>query len=169
MITYNVALHIHSPFQYIFTNSTNITLTFQAIWSIVKKKGMATAYSDPKTYPKFGSFVRAVIGLPYCPLERLDEAMRILERMARATTGSRRSFCQLLLKYLRNTWLDGSIPREVWNMYEHQGVTTNNHAEVCHLKHNTIIEINSIYKCRLLITRWVQNRRFPSTQIHMFW
>ena len=90
---------------------------------------MATAYSNTNN-PKFGSFVRAVIGLPYAPLNRLDEAMAVLERIAQGTSGSRKVFCQLLLKYLRNTWLDGSIPREVCNMYQHQGVTTNNHAEV---------------------------------------
>ena len=27
------------------------------------------------------------------------------------------------------TWLDGSIPRKVWNMYDHKGVSTNNNAE----------------------------------------
>lgn len=91
---------------------------------------MASAYSDSGTYPKFGSFVRAVLGLPFAPLERLDEAMVILENIAKANTGPRGRFCQHLLKYLRNTWLDGPIPREVWNMFKHQGVTTNNNAEV---------------------------------------
>ena len=32
---------------------------------------------DVKTYPKFGTFVRAVIGLPYVLLERLDEAIKL--------------------------------------------------------------------------------------------
>ena len=91
---------------------------------------MAQFYSDSQTYPKFGSFIRAVIGLPFCPLDRLDEAMNILERMAKANTGSREKFCQHMIRYLRRTWLDGAIPREVWNMYQHPGVTTNNHAEV---------------------------------------
>ena len=95
---------------------------------------MAPAYSDANLYPKFGSFVRAVIGLPYTPLKRLDEAMKILEKMAQATTGSRRKFCQHLLKYLYKTWLNGCIPREVWNMYQHPGVTTNNHAEAFNSK-----------------------------------
>ena len=91
---------------------------------------MAQFYSDSPTYPKFVSFIRAEIGLPFCPLERLDEAMNIFERMAKATTGSREKFCQHMIRYLRRTWLDGVIPREVWNMYQHPGVTTNNHAEV---------------------------------------
>ena len=95
---------------------------------------MATDYSNANMYPKFGSFVRAVIGLPFTPLKRLDEAMSILEKMAKATSGPRKKFCHHLLNYLRSTWLDGSIPQEVWNMYQHQGVTTYNHAEVFNSK-----------------------------------
>ena len=90
---------------------------------------MANFYSDSKTYPKFGSFVRAVIGLPFCPLDRLEEAIAILKKIAMANDGVRHKFCLSLLRYLRRTWVDGSIPPEVWNMFEHQGVTTNNHAE----------------------------------------
>ena len=60
--------------------------------------------------------------------------MSILEKMAKATSGPRKKFCHHLLNYLRSTWLDGSIPREVWNMYQHQGVTTNNHAEAFNFK-----------------------------------
>jgi hypothetical protein len=92
---------------------------------------MAKIYSDVSNNPKFGSFIRAVIGLPFAPMNRLEEAMDILEKIAKANTGSRRKFCQHLIKYLRKVWLDGPIPREVWNMFQHQGVTTNNHAEVC--------------------------------------
>ena len=90
---------------------------------------MATYYSDSKNFPKFGSFVRAVIGLPYVPLERLEEAFRILQKLGRDNTEKRKKFCKIMLDYLRRTWLDGVIPREVWNMYEHSGVATNNHAE----------------------------------------
>ena len=79
---------------------------------------MAQFYSDSPTYPKFGSFIRAVIGLPFCPLDRLDEAMNILERMAKATTGSREKFCQHMIRYLRRTWLVGVIPHEVPGDYQ---------------------------------------------------
>ena len=90
---------------------------------------MAKYYTDAKTYPKFGHFICAVIGLPFAPLERLEEAMGIISRMAKANTGSRERFCNHMIKYLRKTWPDGNIPRAVWNMYQHPGVTTNNHAE----------------------------------------
>ena len=31
---------------------------------------------------------------------------------------------------LDDSWLNGAIPRRVRNMFQHRGVTTNNHAEV---------------------------------------
>lgn len=107
------------------------TFPLQAIWSIVKKRNRAPDYSNVEEFPKFGSFVRAVIGLPYVPLERMEEGMRVLEKLSKANTGPRKKFCKDMIEYLRNTWLDGSIPREVWNMFNHRGVATNNHAEVC--------------------------------------
>ena len=110
---------------------------------------MATDYTNIKEYPKFGSFVRAVIGLPYAPLERLEEAVDVLKKLARAVSGQRRKFCCHMLKYLRKTWLDGGIPRQLWNMYQHRGVTTNNHAEAFNLK-------------------WGQKRKYQNIQIHMY-
>ena len=107
-----------------------ILIFIQAIWSIVKKKNRAPDYSSIDEFPKFGSFVRAVIGLPYVPLERMEEAMGVLGKLSMMNTGPRKRFCKEMIKYLRKTWLDGSIPRAVWNMYNHKGVSTNNHAEV---------------------------------------
>ena len=95
---------------------------------------MATHYSDVEKFPKFGSFIRAVIGLPYTPVERLQEAMRILEKLAMSTHPTLQNFCLNLIYYLETTWISGSIPVEVWNMYDHRGVTTNNHAEAFNFK-----------------------------------
>ena len=100
----------------------------------MKKKNRAMDYSNVKDYPKFGSFIRAVIGLPYVPLDRIEEAMDILKKMRRSTTGPRRKFSKDMISYLQRTWLDGSIPREVWNMFDHKGVSTNNNAEGLILK-----------------------------------
>ena len=69
----------------------------------MKKKQMATYYSDSKNFPKFGSFVRAVIGLPYVPLERLEEAFRILQKLVRDNIEKRKKFFKIMLDYLRRT------------------------------------------------------------------
>ena len=94
--------------------------TLQAIWSIVKKKNRAPDYSNVDSFPKFGSFVRAVIGLPYVPLDRMEEATNILDKLSKYNTGTRERFCQDMIKYLKDTWLEGSIPRKVWNTYNQQ-------------------------------------------------
>ena len=68
---------------------------------------------DVKTYPKFGTFVRAVIGLPYVLLERLDEAIKILRKIAKANDGKRKKFCLNMFEYLEKQRLNGNVPREV--------------------------------------------------------
>ena len=72
--------------------------------------------------------------------------MAILRMMAKDNTGSRFKFCKELLKYLCHTWLDGSIPRAVWNMYKHRGVTTNNHAEVSFFILSRLLKIKLFLK-----------------------
>ena len=42
----------------------------KAIWARVKKNGMASYYSKNGLEPKFGSFVRLIIGLPFVKVER---------------------------------------------------------------------------------------------------
>ena len=48
--------------------------------------------------PKFGSFVRAMIGLPYVPLDRLDEGVRNLECLGNGVIGQTGS--------LQTRWFD---------------------------------------------------------------
>ena len=47
----------------------------KAFWKRVVNKGFKTVYSDSKNHPKFGGFIRACIGIAYCPLNRLSEAL----------------------------------------------------------------------------------------------
>ena len=68
----------------------------------MKKKNRAEDYSNVKDYPKFGSFERPVIGLPYVRLNRIDEAMDILKKIRKATTGPRRKFAKDMISYLES-------------------------------------------------------------------
>ena len=40
-----------------------------------------------------------------------------------------------------NTWINGSFPPETWNMFQHEGQTTNNHAEGYNFKLGNIRRI----------------------------
>ena len=102
----------------------------KAIWSIVKKMGMKSQYSAANKNPKFGTFIRCVIGLPFVPLERLNEGFQNLERIGSKVKGQKsKDFVKYLLDYIERVWMNGHFEREVWNMYNHRGVTTNNNAE----------------------------------------
>ena len=48
----------------------------KSIWSRVKKAGLQTFYNANSREPKFGSFVRAVFGLPFVKIEDLDRAVK---------------------------------------------------------------------------------------------
>ena len=63
-------------------------------------------------------------------MDRMDEAVDIIKNIARVNTSVREIFFKSMIKYLDDTWLNGAIPKRVWNMFQHRGVTTNNHAEV---------------------------------------
>ena len=38
-------------------------------------------------------------------------------------------FAVVMIDYVLKTWINGSFPPETWNMYQHEGQTTNNHSE----------------------------------------
>ena len=38
-------------------------------------------------------------------------------------------FTIIFIIYIEKTWIKGSYPLESWNLYLHEGVTTNNYAE----------------------------------------
>ena len=53
----------------------------KAVFSKVSKNGLKPVYSDVKN-SKFAGFVRACLGLPYVPLERLNQGVRNLYILA---------------------------------------------------------------------------------------
>ena len=77
----------------------------KAIWSIVKKMGMKSQYSAANKNPKFGTFIRCVIGLPFVPLERLNEGFQNLEKSGRKVKGQKsKDFVKYLLDYIERVW-----------------------------------------------------------------
>ena len=61
----------------------------KAIWLIVKKQGMKAEYSSSKKNPRFGTLVRAVIGLPFVSINRINEAFENLKKMLKRLKGKR--------------------------------------------------------------------------------
>ena len=44
-------------------------------------------------------------------------------------SGRQRSFAVQMIKYVLRTWINGSFPPSTWVMFDHKGITTNNHSE----------------------------------------
>ena len=98
----------------------------KAILSKVARSGFKRDYQN---IPEFGSFIRGILGLAYVPLTRLDEAVRNLYILAKQLEERQARFAVVMISYVDRTWINGSFPPVTWNMYLHQGETTNNHSE----------------------------------------
>ena len=101
----------------------------KALWKRVQTQGMKSVYSKNT---KLNNLVRAALGLPFVPIERIQngEALKVLMDMANEITEPKvKKFAIGFIKYIEKTWIKGSYPLETWNLYLHEGVTTNNYAE----------------------------------------
>ena len=95
----------------------------------VNSAGLRPLYSK-KSGDKFGGFVRACISLPFVPLSKLEDGVNIIRRLGRTLPTEREvDFASSMVRYLDSFWLNGRYPRETWNIFEHRGNRTNNHAE----------------------------------------
>ena len=101
----------------------------KALWKRVQTQGMKSIYSKNT---KLNNLVRAALGLPFVPIERIQngEAMKVLTDLANEIDEPKvKKFAIGFLKYIDKTWLKGNYALETWNLFLHEGVTTNNYAE----------------------------------------
>ena len=100
----------------------------KAIISKVARNGFK-ADNSKKDRPQFSSFLRAILGLGYVPLERFREGLRNLYILAKRLTGKQRRFAVQMIDYVLRYWVNGSHPPSSWVMYKHGGAVTNNHSK----------------------------------------
>ena len=99
----------------------------KAIWSRVKKGGMATFYSKKSSEQKFGSFIRLIIGLPFLKVEDIPRGIRNIEKVAEHFKVPKcRDFAKSMISYLNGFWM--ALPLELWNVFDVK-TRTNNLAE----------------------------------------
>ena len=102
----------------------------KCIWSRVKKSGLQQRYSVKSQDPIFGTFVRALIGLPFVKISDLNRAVVNIEKIARKLSDNRcKKFAKEIIKYIKSVWINGEFPPELWNMFLHEGHRTNNICE----------------------------------------
>ena len=101
----------------------------KAIVGKVNKKGFKAEFSDLKNHGAFNAFVRAILGLPYVPLIRLNEGIRNLYILCKKLHNKQRKFGISMIKYVESVWVRGNYPPITWNVANHDGAATNNASE----------------------------------------
>ena len=100
----------------------------QRLWNRVVDSGLKSDFSK-KEYSEFAAFIRGAIGLSFVPLDRLSEALSILNQMSKQLKTRHQSFSKDFLSYINRYWINGNYHPSTWNFFQKHGVTTNNHAE----------------------------------------
>ncbi len=97
---------------------------YLAIWSRVKKSGLQVFYSCKSEEPKFGSFIRLCLGLPFLKITDLNNGLKNIEISATKLSHERcKSFADSTIKYIKNEWMNRDLNH--WNMFQ-VDVRTNN-------------------------------------------
>ena len=96
----------------------------KAIWSRVKKSGMASYYSKKGSEPKFGLFVRLIIGLPFVKIADIPRGLKNIENVAKQfKTKKCQDFAHSMLLYIDTFWM--KLPLELWNVFNVKDRTNN--------------------------------------------
>ncbi len=97
---------------------------YLAIWSRVKKSGLQVFYSCKSEEPKFGSFIRLCLGLPFLRVTDLNLGLKNIEISATKLSHERcQSFAEQTIKYIKSEWMNRDLNH--WNMFQ-VDVRTNN-------------------------------------------
>ena len=91
----------------------------------MQKKGMVVAYMS---CPSFKKFVRIMVGLPFVPINEVQEAFSavLVEYKFKENNTDLEKFKSILLDYFESTWLNGSFPKSLWNYWRKPYGLTNN-------------------------------------------
>ena len=101
----------------------------KAVVGQVNKRGFKQDISDVKKNGTFCGFIRAILGLPQVPLQRLNQGIRNLYIICRRLTGKQRSFGIKMIKYVEKVWIRGNQKPVSWNVHKEETVSTNNNSE----------------------------------------
>ena len=87
--------------------------------AVIKHVSTSGFKSDYSSSSEFSSFIRAILGLAYIKLSRFREGLRNLYILAqKLKTVRHRKFASKMIKYVLNTWVNGSFPPTTWVMFK---------------------------------------------------
>jgi hypothetical protein len=102
----------------------------QSGWRFVQTNNMASAYLADNDQ-EFKLLVKCVLSLPHVPVEDLENTIEILsdKEWDFGESLEKHEFKEKILKYVRDYWVDGQIPPQVWNCFHRKVDLTNNNNE----------------------------------------
>ena len=80
-------------------------------------------------YIEFATFIKCNIGLPFVPLDRLQEGLDVLYNLAIKLPKNFTRFLARFMIHFEKTWIEGNFPPQTWNYFLFHGSTTNNFNE----------------------------------------
>ena len=120
-------------------NTTHVGCFFhfcQAIFKKVKEYGLVRAYRDQ---PRVQGFIRKIMALPFLPVLVLRVNYNLHKQQNRRLIRRYPALARLTL-YFAMTWLNGSFPLPMWNVYNrHFRLRTTNGVEGWHKRWNGIV------------------------------
>ena len=96
----------------------------QAVWRTTQRLGLVRHFHDNQHIRRI---IRSLMALPFVPRNWVRHQYRSVAAMRDADLPE----VQELLKYFKDTWLDGQFPPQMWNVFSEE-IRTNNQLEGWH-------------------------------------
>ena len=102
----------------------------QSGWRFVQNNNMASAYLSV-TDQEFKLLIRCILSLPHVPLDDLGNTLELLsdKDWDFGDSVEKEEFKDKILNYVKDYWVNGQIPPQVWNCFYRKVDLTNNNNE----------------------------------------
>jgi hypothetical protein len=102
----------------------------QGGWRYVQNHNMASAYLNDND-EEFKLLIKCILSLPHVPLNDVEETLDILSNREWDFNESveKEAFKDKFIGYVRDYWVNGVIPPQVWNCFHRKVDLTNNNNE----------------------------------------
>ena len=102
----------------------------QSGWRFVQSNNMASAYLADRDQ-EFKLFIRCVLSLPHVPIEDIEDTLEILhaKNWDFGDSVEKHEFKEKFLENIKEYWVNGVYPPQVWNCFRRKVDLTNNNNE----------------------------------------
>ena len=109
----------------------------KALQTKVEKSHFKTRYEKDLS---FQYFIKECGALAHCPLNDIEEGLRIIEAKYNFDDDEGQEFKAYFIKYIRDFWINGVFPPQIWNCWARSQDLTNNAQEGYNSRTNKTIK-----------------------------